>query len=75
MLERLATLSADHFQTDPDEIHWGHDPLGARRHPEPLPRPAARDHRHGLRRGRTRRLTRGHSNGLPCPAKSAGSAS
>jgi hypothetical protein len=24
MLERLAALSADHFQTDPDEIHWGH---------------------------------------------------
>jgi hypothetical protein len=21
LLERLATLSADHFQTDPDEIH------------------------------------------------------
>ena len=24
MLERLATLSADHFATDPDEINWGH---------------------------------------------------
>jgi len=24
MLERLATLSADHFETNPDEIHWGH---------------------------------------------------
>ena len=24
MLERLAALSADHFQTSPDEIHWGH---------------------------------------------------
>jgi hypothetical protein len=24
MLERLADLSADHFQTDPVEIHWGH---------------------------------------------------
>jgi hypothetical protein len=24
MLERLASLSADHFHTDPDEIHWGH---------------------------------------------------
>ena len=24
MLERLATLSADHFQTSPDEIQWGH---------------------------------------------------
>ena len=24
MLERLATLSADHFETDPDEIDWGH---------------------------------------------------
>ena len=24
MLERLATLSADHFETSPDEIHWGH---------------------------------------------------
>ena len=24
MLQRLATLSADHFETHPDEIHWGH---------------------------------------------------
>ena len=24
MLERLAALSADHFKTHPDEIHWGH---------------------------------------------------
>ena len=24
MLERLAALSADHFETHPDEIHWGH---------------------------------------------------
>ena len=24
MLERLATLSTDHFETSPDEIHWGH---------------------------------------------------
>ena len=24
MLERLAALSADHFDTSPDEIHWGH---------------------------------------------------
>ena len=24
MLERLAALSADHFKTSPDEIHWGH---------------------------------------------------
>ena len=24
MLERLATLSANHFETSPDEIHWGH---------------------------------------------------
>ena len=24
MLERLAGLSADHFETSPDEIHWGH---------------------------------------------------
>ena len=24
MLERLAALSADHFATHPDEIHWGH---------------------------------------------------
>ena len=24
MLERLAALSDDHFQTSPDEIHWGH---------------------------------------------------
>jgi putative heme iron utilization protein len=24
MLERLAALSADHFDTHPDEINWGH---------------------------------------------------
>ena len=24
MLERLAVLSADHFDTSPDEINWGH---------------------------------------------------
>ena len=24
MLERLAALSADNFETHPDEIHWGH---------------------------------------------------
>lgn len=24
MLERLAALNADHFETCPDEIHWGH---------------------------------------------------
>ena len=24
MLERLAALSADHFETSPNEIHWGH---------------------------------------------------
>ncbi len=24
MLERLAALCADNFQTDPGEIHWGH---------------------------------------------------
>ena len=24
MLARLAALSADHFETCPDEIHWGH---------------------------------------------------
>jgi hypothetical protein len=24
MLERLATFSADHFETSPDQIHWGH---------------------------------------------------
>ena len=24
MLARLATFSADHFETSPDEIHWGH---------------------------------------------------
>ena len=24
MLERLAALSADHFETSPHEIHWGH---------------------------------------------------
>ena len=24
MLERLATLSFDHFATSPDEINWGH---------------------------------------------------
>jgi len=24
MLERLTALSEDHFETHPDEIHWGH---------------------------------------------------
>ena len=24
MLQRLAALSADHFETSPDEINWGH---------------------------------------------------
>jgi len=24
MLARLAALSDDHFETHPDEIHWGH---------------------------------------------------
>ena len=24
MLKRLATLSVGHFETSPDEIHWGH---------------------------------------------------
>jgi hypothetical protein len=24
MLARLAALSVDHFETSPDEIHWGH---------------------------------------------------
>jgi hypothetical protein len=24
MLARLATLSADHFETSPEEINWGH---------------------------------------------------
>jgi hypothetical protein len=24
MLERLVALSADHFETHPDEINWGH---------------------------------------------------
>ena len=24
MLERLTALSADHFETHPDEINWGH---------------------------------------------------
>ena len=24
MLERLKALSDDHFETQPDEIHWGH---------------------------------------------------
>ena len=24
MLERLAALSADHFETHPDEVNWGH---------------------------------------------------
>jgi hypothetical protein len=24
MLERLGALSADHFETSPDEINWGH---------------------------------------------------
>lgn len=23
-LERLRALSADHFNVDPDEVHWGH---------------------------------------------------
>lgn len=23
LLERLAALSSDHFETSPDEIHWG----------------------------------------------------
>ena len=23
-LERLTILSADHFEVDPDEVHWGH---------------------------------------------------
>ncbi|PLL13959.1 hypothetical protein C0V75_00425 [Tabrizicola sp. TH137] len=30
MLERLAALSADHFETSPDEINWGH--VGTLRH-------------------------------------------
>ena len=25
MLARLTTLSADHFEANPDEINWGHD--------------------------------------------------
>lgn len=24
MLARLQALSADHFETSPDEVHWGH---------------------------------------------------
>ena len=24
MLARLQALSAEHFNTDPDEVHWGH---------------------------------------------------
>jgi hypothetical protein len=24
MLERLAALSADHFDVSPDDVHWGH---------------------------------------------------
>ena len=24
MLERIATLSADHFDVSPDNVHWGH---------------------------------------------------
>ena len=24
MLERMKALSDDHFETSPDEIHWGH---------------------------------------------------
>ena len=24
MLERIATLSADHFDVSPDDVHWGH---------------------------------------------------
>ena len=30
MLERLKVLSADHFETHPDEINWGH--VGALNH-------------------------------------------
>jgi hypothetical protein len=30
MLERLTALSADHFETNPDEINWGH--VGALNH-------------------------------------------
>jgi hypothetical protein len=30
MLERLQALSADHFETQPDEINWGH--LGTLNH-------------------------------------------
>jgi hypothetical protein len=24
MLERIATLSGDHFEVVPDDVHWGH---------------------------------------------------
>jgi hypothetical protein len=24
MLERIAALSADHFEVSPDDVHWGH---------------------------------------------------
>jgi hypothetical protein len=24
MLERIATLSAEHFDVSPDDVHWGH---------------------------------------------------
>ena len=24
MLERIAALSADHFDVSPDDVHWGH---------------------------------------------------
>ncbi len=49
ILARLAALSADHFETSPDQIHWGH--VGTL---EPLPRQAARDHQQRLQGRRTR---------------------
>ena len=36
MLARLAALSADHFETSPDEIHWGH--VGTLNHYRAKPR-------------------------------------
>ncbi len=51
MLARIQTLSDDHFDTDPDAIHWGR-----RRQAEPLFQPAAPDHRHRLQRGRIRQV-------------------
>jgi hypothetical protein len=68
MLARLAALSADHFETNPDEIHWG-----ARWHPEPLPRQAARVHRQRLQGRRTRHLTNRNARTPPRAQRGFGS--